>query len=150
MIRAEKQTHLNLIIGRIVAPFTFMVSFVDRILALRDLMVLQNIVVKHCPLVTPLDTPFTWFGRITNVDFLLYRAIITILDGKKTLATYLDALAGSVTHTATAQSQAPTDVDDAQMLYDHLAAVRDGSDFEALITAYRQVGRLYRKGTAVT
>src|SRR5690554_5775781 len=130
MIRAEKQTDLNLIIGRIVAPFTYILSYVNKVLALRDLLMLQDIVVKHCPLVTPLDTPFSWFGRLTNVDFLLYRAIITILDGKKILATYFDAPAGSVTFAAVTQSHAPTD---AQMLYDHLAAVQDGPDFEALI-----------------
>lgn len=65
-------------------PFTFL----QNVLTLRDLRRLQARLNRLCPPVAP--DPAGWWGRLRNLDFHIYRTVIGILDGRKTLADYLE------------------------------------------------------------
>jgi hypothetical protein len=122
----------------------------DKLLALRDLNAVQKRVAALCAPVAPVILNRSWREWLRNLDFHLYRAIITVLDGKKVLADYFADITGeadaSEEYSLALASRQPTwNNTQAWHLYQALRTVPDDTSYEQMVTAYRQIGRLYRK-----
>ncbi len=123
----------------------------DKLLALRELTAVQERVAALCPPVAPVILNQSWRERLQNLDFHLFRAVITILDGKKVLADHFANEAGAVALSqipgiARRSTQLTWNDDQARRLHQTLSAVPDNASYRDLVAAYRRVGRLYRKG----
>jgi hypothetical protein len=104
------------------------IIFIDKLLMLRDLNELQDRIVSVYPsttIATTTEVSHSWWLRVQNLDFYLYRSIIAILDSKKKLQANMD--------------------EQAQKLFEALNSVHDEAEFQALLTAYRTIGKQYRK-----
>ncbi|MCB9444051.1 MAG: hypothetical protein H6669_07425 [Ardenticatenaceae bacterium] len=127
------------------------VETADKLLALRELNVVQKRVAALCPPVAPVILNQSWRERLQNLDFHLFRAVIAILDGKKVLADHFangnEAMVPSpIPGTASRSAQLTRHNEQARRLYQTLDTVPDNTGYRDLVSAYRQVGRLYRKG----
>lgn len=105
----------------------------DKLVTLRQLEALQAELDHLMPQPKRLSVNYSPVEKIQNLDFLLYRTLISLLDGKKFLRTLF-------TETNS------TELIDRRLLllYERLGAVEDDRDFDTLITAYRQIARGYR------
>ena len=121
-------------------------EYLDKVMALRELKLLQERLNRLCPPVIG-DSPGLWHSR-DNLDFHLYRTLISILDAKKTLSGYaqttgglavLPAASGFVQQKSVTWSQ--TDLEQARSLHEMLQTVNDHSDYPELVQAYRHIGR---------
>lgn len=120
----------------ILQTLTRPILHLDKLMALRELSVIQSEIATLSPPVVPPDTDRSWRERQRNLDFHLYRGIIAILDGKKTLTNLVEREAGLPEANNLK----------AQRLYHVLVTVDDNGDFHDLITHYRTIGRQWRKG----
>lgn len=115
--------------------------FIDKLLALRQLNALQaelNSALPYIPPAERLTLNYSPYQKIRNLDFLLYKKLISILDTKKALYTLVkqDGALDSTTRNNT------------MLLYEVLSAISDDRDFDALILSYRQVFGQYRQRLA--
>lgn len=122
--------------SHILQVLTRPILHIDKLMALHDLNVIQKEIEAFSLSVVPPDTDRSWRERQKNLDFHLYRGIIAILDGKKTLRNLVER------GTESANEKANMKV---ERLYRALTSVNDDSDFHELITSYRSVGRQLRK-----
>ncbi|NKQ35713.1 MAG: hypothetical protein HF973_08875 [Chloroflexi bacterium] len=121
------------------------IEYLDKVKALRELKILQNRLNRLCPPVIG-DSPSLWRSR-DNLDFHLYRALISILDAKKTLSGYVQTTDGLAVLPATApdipRQQAlawnQADLEQARSLHWTLQTVNDHSDYPELVQAYRHI-----------
>lgn len=106
------------------------VVFIDKLLALRQLETLRAEVNSLVSRTELLNVEFSWKERWRNLDFLMYRAIISILDAKRKLNALNDELPQ----------------DDKRMLLERiLNAICDERDFDSLTAAYRAAGKQFQK-----
>lgn len=106
--------------------------FLDKLLTLQRLEALQAQIFTLVPFATPkLNISYSWWQRLNNLDLLNYRALVGILDGKKSLQDYV-----STTSTVSAQQR---------QLHLALATVVDDRQYHDLVQDYRKVSRKYRK-----
>lgn len=127
------------------------VETADKLLALQELNAVQKRVTALCSPVAPVILNQSWQEKLQNLDFHLFRAVIVILDGKKVLADYFADEAetvalSNISGTACRSTQLTWDNMRARRLYQILSTVPDNTGYHDLVAAYRQVGRLYRKG----
>jgi len=139
-------------------PFTFC----EKVLTLKDLKQLQARLNRLCPPVAPGQA--TWWERLKNLDFYIYRAVIGILDGKKMLADYLevleaeqgsgDALSLSKGHRLCrpetfAHRWDGRAIEEAIRLHQALQGAPEPQDFQRLVAVYRDIGRRLKVSTGL-
>ena len=139
-------------------PFTFC----EKVLTLEDLKRLQARLNRLCPPVAPEQA--TWWERLKNLDFHIYRAVIGILDGKKMLADYLevleaeqgsgDALSLSKGHRLCrpetfAHRWDGRAIEEAIRLHQALQGAPEPQDFQRLVAVYRDIGRRLKVSTGL-
>lgn len=126
------------------------IEFLDKVRALRELQALQKKLNRLCPPVIG-HTP-DLREALDNLDFHLYRAVISILDAKKVLGGI--ARANDDLSVAPAPDTVLPELPDwdqqdtqlAQSLHQTLQTVNDHVAFPDLVYAYRQVGRAVSTG----
>lgn len=106
------------------------VVFISKLATLKQLETLRTEANSLLARTELLDVQYSWQEQIRNLDFLIYRAIISILDAKRTLNT----LNGDWPH------------DDKRVLLEQiLNTVSDERDFDSLIAAYRTASKQFQK-----
>ena len=126
-------------------------DILDKLLALRELTIVQDKVSAFCPPVTNISMDPGWRGKLANIDFQLYRAIIVILDGKKALGDYFSsdepqAISNVQLGMSRTSAQMIGDREMAWRLHQLLNAIPESADFRALVKTYRLTGRQLRRG----
>lgn len=128
-------------------PFTFW----NKVNALKELKMLRSRLDRICPPV--IDESPKLIMCLKNLDFHLYRAVIAILDAKKTLAGYAYITNGLDAKPVAVASGAGKNLPDwnndslhqARVLHQLLQAVNDHVEFSELVQAYENVGRMLRQ-----
>jgi hypothetical protein len=123
------------------------IEFLDKVRTLQELKKLQRALNRLCPSVIG-DSPSLW-RSLDNLDFHLYRTLISILDAKKMLSGYAQATNGLAVsplavpglrrqHSVVWDER---DLAHARLLHNTLQAVDDEADYPDLLRAYRRVSR---------
>jgi hypothetical protein len=106
--------------------------FIDKLIAFRHLVALQALVAKHFPQVIKLDAQPTWAQYLHSLDYLRYRAAISILDSKRRLKEMAQT------------TGFPEDEQGSQtQLLEALEGIQDDDDFESIVARYSQIGKHY-------
>ena len=106
------------------------VVFISKLATLKHLETLRTEANTLLARTELLDMQYSWQEQIRNLDFLIYRAIISILDAKRTL----NILNGDLPH------------DDKRVRLEQiLNTVCDERDFDSLIVAYRAASKQFQK-----
>jgi hypothetical protein len=81
-----------------------------------------------------LEVSYSWPAQLRNLDLLLYRTLISILDIKRML-----------TDTLREECVDGNRSEQAMRLHQVLGTIDDGADFDTLVCAYERAGRQYRR-----
>jgi len=107
---------------------------VDKLLTLRQLEMLKDELDRLMPQPKRLDIHYSLLEKLRNLDFLLYRTLISLLDAKKALKARLSE--GTFT--------GPEIETRFLLLHDKLSAIQDDRDFDSLLVAYKEIAKEFR------
>lgn len=118
--------------------------YINNLITLQDLNFLQREIDKVCPRIVRQHEPL--LKQLLKLDMYIYRAIISILDGKQILNSYRnDDLSSDLIALGNGRflQSAPQPLHG--HIYETLQAVDDSNDYPFLVAQYRAIARAYRK-----